>query len=403
MKYLKIPSPVFAICLDYLITNVGYFSLIPILTIILSKTKGFSVSEMATAIFAITLSFRAAHFFVGPFLDSINVKTSIVIGAFLTGFSFMLMGYVNTLPLLIACSILAGCGSSANTLSAKTLVSKIGNQDGQSLTYFSIINIFVNIAAAIGSLIGSYLLTQNLTSYVFMITGIFYASAGLVILLMVPNNDKSQKIKKRIEFWNGYKSVISDKPYLEFLQFNFFGWFCYAQLFSTLPYYVSTYYQLEGQLGLLYTLNAVMIILLQLPMSKLVNKFVPKGKEIQQLLFSYLLFGLGFLIAGISQSFTILFLMIVFFTFAEMLFTPLVDTMLHSYAKPELHTTYFSVLVISKAFGDGFGSYFGLRLLDFWSQQNNYSLFWYSMVALVGIFSLICWFTMRQRHINTAK
>jgi MFS family permease len=400
MNYFKVPRPIFVICLDYLITNVGYFSLIPILTIVLTKTKGFSLSEMATAIFAISLSFRSAHFFVGPFLDSINVKTSLFIGVLLTGISFAAMGYVNTLPLLIACSVVAGCGTSANALAAKSFVSKIGSQDGNSFIYFSIINIFVNIAAAFGGLIGSYLLAQNLADHVFLITGAFYILAGLIILLMLQKDDIPEKTVKHVEFWKGYKIVITDLRYLKFLPFNFFGWFCYAQLFSALPYFVSTRYGREDQLGILYTLNAVLIILLQLPLSKFVNKLFPKGRENYQFLLAYLLFGLAFLLPGIYQSFNVLFLTIIFFTLAEMLFTPLVDTMLYSYAKPGFHTTYFSVLVISKALGDGLGSYLGLRLLGFWVQRNQHSWFWLSIAVLVGLVSLSFWLTMRDEYVT---
>jgi len=364
---------------------------------VLTTVKGFSLPEVATAMFTLSLAFRSGHFFTGPFVDSTNVKTCLVIGVFLTGLSFWTMAYVNTLPLLIACIILAGCGHSTNALASKSFVSNFGGKDGNSLIYFSTINVFVNAAAAVGSLLGSYLLASKLTSHIFQIVAAFYVVAGVIVLLMLQQAKNFERSLKRVEFWNGYRKVLSDQGYLKFLSFNFVGWFCYTQMFTALPYFASIRYGMDDKLGLLYMLNALMIILLQLPVSVYMNKLLPQGKETHQFFFAYLLFSLAFLIAGVYQSFIVLFLIIILFTLAEMLFTPLVDTMVCNYTKAGLNTTYFSVLGISKALGEGFGSYFGLRLLGFWVQRNQYSWFWLSLAVLVWVASLSLWLTVRSK------
>jgi hypothetical protein len=74
-----------------------------------------------------------------------------------------------------------------------------------------------------------------------------------------------------------------------------------------------------------------------------------------------------------------------------MFFTPSADTLVSTYAKPGLQSTYFSVCGIARALGEGAGSYVGLNWLGFWLQQGRVGVFWFSLVGLVGLACLGFW------------
>ena len=294
-------------------------------------------------------------------------------------------------------------GISINGLAAKSFVSYIGSKDGNTLMYYSNINIFVNIAATLGPLLGTYLLSEKMSSYVFQISGIFFILSGIIVLLFLNITEQCELPNKSINFWNGYKSVLLNYDYLKFLFFNMFGWFFYAQLFASLPYFVNTYYGVEKKLGMLYTLNALMIIFLQLIVSSLIRRYIPDGKENYRLLLVFTLFSVSFLSAGIFNSFYGLFITIIVFTFAEMIFTPLVDTLVSKYVDSNLRTTYFSILGLFTAIGEGSGNYFGLRLLGFWGNLNHHMYFWLTLAALATSISLVLLVVVRKRNIYSEK
>jgi MFS transporter, DHA1 family, multidrug resistance protein len=385
------PRPVFVICLDYLFTHLGYFMLIPVLALILTNSLGFSLKEVSLATFIFTLSYRSGKFFTGPLLDGLNPKITVVMGVLLAGFSFIMIGFTKSFLILVFCLILVGLGISANGLAAKSSISYIGSKDGKSLTYFSNINVFVNIAAAIGPLLGTYLLGTDLERFIFQITGTFYILAGVVVMVLLKSTDFSESRIRSLSYWDSYKEVLTDFRFLKFLVFNAIGWFFYAQLFMSLPYFVKNQYHMEEKMGMLFTLNAVLVISLQMVITSLVEKYLPGRKEVYRLLVSFLLFSIAFGIAGFFQSFYVLFMVIVVFTLAEMVFTPSVDTIVSNICKKDLRTTYFSILGLSTALGEGFGNFVGLRLVDFFLKLGVAEWFWISisLFALSASFFLI--------------
>lgn len=379
------------ICLNQLAINAGYYVLIPILAILLTKEKTLSLADIALVLLIFTATIRGSQFFTGPFLDTLNSKTTLVLGAAMTGVSFIAMGYVKTLPLLLLGAVLTGLGASANVLAAKVYVANLSRKEGKSLLYFSITNIMANVASSIGALIGSYLLSINQTTSIFQISGAFYLIAAAGVLLFLPPGERSEQAKQKTGFWSKYRDVLLDKAYLRTLPFIFFGWFCYTQLYASLPYFVSTYYHMADKLGLLFTLNALLIIVLQLFLSVSAKRFVPQQKEHYLFFFSYLLYGAAFLCAGLYLSFGGIVVAVVLLTLAEMFFTPSADAIVSKYAKAGLHSTYFSMSGIARAIGEGAGSYFGLRWLGFWLQQRQAGDFWLSLIILVGIACLGFW------------
>jgi MFS family permease len=379
-------------CLNHLAINTGYYMVIPILSILLTREKLLSLSEIALVLLVFSSTIRGSQFFTGPFLDTLSSKTTLVLGALLTGGSFVLMGYVRTLPLLLLCSVLTGLGASANLLAAKVYVAKVSSKEGKSLLYFSTLNVAANVASSVGVLIGSALLAGSQNAVIFQLTGVCYLFAAVAVLLLLPSEPKdAQSLRREGRVWTRYRDVLADSAYLRTLPFIFFGWFCYTQMYAVLPYFVSMYYHMADKLGLLFTLNALLIITLQLVLSVSAKKFVSQRNEHFLFLFSYLLYGLAFLCAGLFLSFGGILGVVVLLTLAEMFFTPSADTLVSTYARPGLQSTYFSVSGIARALGEGIGSYVGLSWLGFWLQQAHVSLFWFSLLVLVGIACLGFW------------
>jgi MFS family permease len=377
-------------CLNHLAINTGYYMLIPILSILLTRERLLSLSEIALVLLVFSSTIRGSQFFTGPFLDTLSSRTTLVLGALLTSGSFVVMGYVRTLPLLLLCSVLTGLGASANVLASKVYVAKVSRKEGKSLLYFSTLNVAANVASSVGVLVGSALLASNQNTLIFQLAGACYLLAAAAVLLLLPFEAKDVRPQEG-RVWSKYKDVLADSAYLRTLPFIFFGWFCYTQLYAVLPYFVSMYYHLADKLGLLFTLNALLIIVLQLVLSVSAKKFVTQRNEHFLFLFSYLLYGAAFLCAGLFLSFGGIVGVVVLLTLAEMFFTPSADTLVSTYARPGLQSTYFSVCGIARALGEGAGSYVGLNWLGFWLQQAHVSIFWFSLIGLVGIACLGFW------------
>ena len=184
LKILKLPYLVFVICIDNLIVYFGYFAILPILAILLTQQQ-YSIDQVALASLVFIVALRSGRFFLGPFLDGVHPRPIMISGLLLAGISFMLIGFVSSYWMLLCCLCLIGLGQSANGLAGKSYISAMGAKDGNSLQYFSGLNVFVNIAAVFGPLFGTYMLTSGYQTYVFQIIGSFYLFTALVVLLLL--------------------------------------------------------------------------------------------------------------------------------------------------------------------------------------------------------------------------
>lgn len=404
LKILKLPYLVFVICIDNLIVYFGYFAILPILAILLTQQQ-YSIDQVALASLVFIVALRSGRFFLGPFLDGVHPRPIMISGLLLAGISFMLIGFVNSYWMLLCCLCLIGLGQSANGLAGKSYISAMGAKDGNSLQYFSGLNVFVNIAAVFGPLFGTYMLTSGYQTYVFQIIGSFYLFTALVVLLLLRKfkMTESTPSSSGFSFFKRYKSVLSNRKYVRFLFFNIVGWFCYAQLFMALPYYISMRYGTSDKMGLLYSLNAILVITLQMFVSSLIKKYLPAGRENSLLLFSYLLFALSFVSVTVHSSFYILFGTVFLFTLAEMIFTPSVDTIVSNLANPEQRITYFSFLGLSTAVGEGLGSFVGIRLLHYWQSVGHFEYFWLTIAIIAGVACLVLRMLMPHNKSDTVN
>lgn len=385
-----LPRPVLIICFGNLFTLISFFSIIPILAVLLTKIKGYSVAEVATATFVFTVSHKGGKFLIGPLLDKIHPKTCLIFGVLTSGVSFITVGLTDSYSMLIIFLIFGGLGLSVNSLSIKTSVSYIGRSDGNDYLYFSFLNIFVNIGSAIGPLIGSYFLSQNIAHYLFFTSGFLFTLSSCMFFLLIKKKDiaKNRGNAKRTALLGGYKFVLKDRRYITFLFVNMVGWFFYAQLFVSFSYYVSVRYNMEKFLGIMYTLNGLLIIFAQLPVSSFILHKMQKYNDYCRFSLSYLIFSLSFLSIALFDHFYLLIISIVLFTLAEIIFTPSVDYLVSSIADDRYRNTYFSILGLSVAIGEGSGNYIGLRLLEFWGNVGNYKWFWVSVSLFAFLVAL---------------
>ncbi|WP_083448626.1 MFS transporter [Lysinibacillus macroides] len=397
------PLPIFHICLNYFTTHIGFFSIMPILTIYLINIKGFSVTDSALMVSIFTVAYKSARFFVGPLLDNINPKTSIVFGCMLSGICLSLIGLVNSFFMIVILLILSGFGFSARGLAGSTSVSFIGDQDGKGILYFGNINVFVNIASMIGPFIGTYLYTSGNSDFIFPIIGGFYIVSGIHIYLFLKSIDVSEKNNSKTTFFSGYKTALKNKPFMLFLIINLFGAFLYGQLFTTFPFYVSKKYGQEELLGLLYLINGLLVVVLQIPISNMLHKFFPK-KEEYYLVSAYFIFGISFLFASIDIGLYFLYIAIAFFSIAEIFFTPTVSSIVSKHVTNNLRTTYFSLIGLSTAFGEGLGAFAGLKLLYLFDQVAKANYYWV-VITLFAFFSsiIVLLYKIRESYTNSKE
>lgn len=136
-------------------------------------------------------------------------------------------------------------------------------------------------------------------------------------------------------------------------------------------------------------LNGILVVLLQIPIGRLMDTTLSGKREGYRLMLAFILFGVSFSMNAIVDSIGGYYVFVAIFTIAEMLFIPTIDAFVSTAANPDLRITYFSVIGLSTALGEGVGVYTGLQLIYIWSLYGKLSYFWLSLALLSGLALLL--------------
>lgn len=347
-----------ALTTAYLLTHLGYFSLLPVLPLLLERGAG--AAGAGAALLCFTVSARAASVLISGRLERFPARGCMTGGLLLAAAAFTALAAGPPFPVLIVLLFAAGCGISVNGLTVRAYVAQAvpGSDDRHKL--FTAVNLAVNVAASLGPVAGTFLVWAGRGDGLWLAVGGCYLLAAATTRLMMPAvpaaRVEASTLRRRLSVVRG----ILRSPYARRLAaVTALGWFVYAQLFSALPLFLADITDRRA-IAAYFTANAVAVILLQAPVSALVARRLKAGSSpLVMLRHGCLLLTLAFpLMAVVADLPWLVFLGVVVFSLGEALYVPLVDTAFADLA-PESAYESFNARQIVTAAGESLGSFAG--------------------------------------------
>jgi predicted MFS family arabinose efflux permease len=152
-----------------------------------------------------------------------------------------------------------------------------------------------------------------------------------------------------------------NRPFFVYLVLVFAGSTLTVQQFSTLSVYVKTQIHLsEATIGLLYTINGVLVVLLQVP----AVRFIDEGGPRRALVFGPALYTLAFLGIGAAGSFRGLALAMALLTAGEVVFSPALSDMAAHLGDPRHLGRAFGLFGLMQQLGLSMGPLVGGLVYD---------------------------------------
>ncbi|TXS39779.1 MFS transporter [Streptomyces sp. t39] len=380
-----------ALTTAYLLTHLGYFSLLPVLPLLLERGAG--AAGAGTALLCFTVSARAASVLISGRLERFPARGCMVAGLLLAAGSFMALAARPPFPVLVVLLLAAGCGISVNGLTVRAYVAQAVPDSGARHKLFTAVNLAVNVAASLGPVAGTFLVWAGGGERLWLLVGGCYLLAAATTRLMMPAvpaaRGEASTLRRRLTVVRG---ILRSPHARRLAAVTALGWFVYAQLFSALPLFLADTVDRRA-VAAYFTANAVAVILLQAPVSALVARRLAAGTPPVTLLrHGCLLLALAFpLTAVVAGQPWLIFAGIVVFSLGEALYVPLVDTAFADLA-PESAYESFNARQIVTAAGESLGSFAGAAgYLALGSRLGHGA--WFLVVgtaalALLGLFAL---------------
>ncbi len=352
--------------------------IIPFLSLYLIKDLEFSLPQVGWIMSAFGVGSFLGGWIGGKLTDKIGYYKVMFWSLLLTGFLFIGLQYVTTFwGFMVAIFIIMTVADTFRPAMFVSLnaYSKPENQT-RSLT---LIRLAINLGFSFGPFLGGLIIAGLGYNGLFWIDGLTCILA-IVVFKAVLKEKAFIKKEKEVEDINLNSSVFSDKPYWIFLVIVFLMGFTFMQLFSTMPlYYVDVYGLTEVQIGLLMSMNGIIIFLTEMP---LIHKLEESSiNRIKIIVFALILFAASFFVLNISVGISVLVISMIIITVAEMLAFPFTNAFAMTRAVKGKEGLYMALYTMAFSLAHIFSAKTGMEVIDRFGFDAN----WY----LMGFLSLI--------------
>lgn len=377
-----------AVFLDYLLSNLGYYALLPVLPLLLAQARHAAPWLVGSALFTLSFAARAACVPLGRLLHHADARLAMAAGLLVAAAGFCALAVTASPVAELACLAAAGTGISVNTLMARAYVTLSLPASNSRNTAFSAIQVGVNVAAAVGPVAASLLYGGGHQVRCLLAVAVLYALAAVAVAAVVPGGVRAVDADPRRPSARGaLRALLTGTATRRLVLVTVAGWFLYGQLFSALTLHIGALTTSPLLRASFFTANAVLVVAVQIPVTALSSgalaggtpaaRFLPAGIAVFGAAFCCLA-AAGGLVAGTFAGIAI-------FSVAETLFTPFVATAFAGLpgGRPVLEG--FALLQIAMAIGEPLGAFCGGALYTAAARAGLGAAYW----AGLGVLALL--------------
>jgi MFS family permease len=353
-------------------------------------TKAFSVGlSQVGLIFAIlTITSMLGTTIGGGLADRFGRKSMAIFGLVASALSILALGFVRALsafiPLVVVAGLMGNSGGPAREAMVADLLPEEKRAGG-----FGLHRVIHNLAFAIGPALGGLL-----AAYSYLYLFIFDTAASLITASLFyfwlpetkPEREPGQVEETTTETFKGYGKVFVDRWFMVFVVATMLMALVYSQFQGPLSVFLRDVHGLQEQrFGWILSLNAVMVVLFQFPISRRVEKHPPYLVLVIGMLFLVCGFGMF----GFVSTYLLFMIAVAILTIGEMLVAPVGQALAASLSPEHMRGRYMAVFGFAWMIPGAIGMYLAGLIMDHYEPR----WIWYA-TALVGIIATLAYFGM---------
>jgi MFS family permease len=298
----------------------------------------------------------------GSLADRLGRKVMMAISLCASGLVMLGFGLVNSLTSLIFLLVLDGIFHPLFGPASNAMVADITEPRKRARAY-GLLRIVMNLGAAIGPSVGGFVATRS-----YFVLFLCAALANLLYFLIVVSLIRETKPQSSITLGEateqgreGWNAVLRDIPFLVFCFINMLTCLVYSQMNTTFPVYLKENSGIgEAQYGQLMALNAVMVVLLQFPITRIIDRY----GRMQMMALGTFLYALGFGLIGFVGTLSLFASSAVIWTLGEMVIAPVSTVLVADMAPETVRGRYMGVFGLTWGLGYGLGPTLGGTVMD---------------------------------------
>ncbi len=373
------PRAFWVLMVLFFINRIGAALIWPFISVFVRDQTGAPLSQIAAMLSIQSAASLLGTSFISALMDRFGRKRAMLIGSGAYGVVLIAMSQATTLwqwALLIA---VYGITQPVFYIGTNAMTADLVEPDKRTDAY-AIVRTVSNISIAIAPVIGGVLIAQSrLYAY--------FGTAAINFLLTIPviffvQETLARRTSDDQPTGAGFGAIIRDTRFLAFCVVFGLLEIGIALVFTLLAVYIKENYGLiESEYGLLVSINATMVVLLQFGMTRLTKRYPP----FVVLSIGALFYMAGLLGLGLSSQMAHFALAMVIVTIGELMVMPTGTAQVANMAPPDMRARYMGIFTLLFMVGAGIGPLVGGVLSDTFAP----SAIWYgaataALLAAVG-------------------
>lgn len=369
--------------------GIGWNATLPFVGVYLAVSRDIPLWIIGISYFATGLTALISQTLGGRLTDKVGPRPVMLIGYSAAVFSALILGYLVT-SMANAYTIAAFYPVSAF---ARGLCQPVpgaiiaSTQRDSMMTDFSFLTIGSNLAFAIGPAIGGVLAQYYGYPAVFYFTASVFGLTVLTALASIPRGSlDGGKFEKRLGT-NRWLNWSRDRTVILLLALAFVSFLVSGFDIQPLSLYSATFLHISNaQIGYLFSINGLGVVLLQFPVIKLVQR---SRRAVIPLIASNLVCIFGFVLAASVIDFFGLEIVMVVLTISEMLLSVPMQTIMAVLSAPETRGTYQGYYSAIQNAGRSMSAFVGPTIFSILIFEPRLSWGVISGVAVLAILGLV--------------
>jgi MFS transporter, DHA1 family, multidrug resistance protein len=367
-----IPRAAWTIIAGLFLVGVGNYMIVPFFALYLTKEIGLSVVQVGIALTVRLWAQRGCSLVGGVLADRFGTRNAMAAGLLLRSVAYGGIALASSFGSVLLWTAIIGVGAALYTPAGKAALARLSPPEAR-VTIFSLRNTAVNVGVAIGPPIGLVAAVYSYEVALAAASALFLALL-VVTLLLVPR-DTPAAAKACIDVKELRRLAAEPRvAWLAVVMALFFAF--YVQMELTMPLFAEMHYS-KTAAGLLFTVNAIAVVALQLPLSG----WIARTALHTALSLGIAACGLGFFLLAAPLGLASFLLGVFVFTLGEIVIEPKVDGEIGRVVGARSLGASFGLLSVASSIGGAVGNYAGSLALEWGHARGHDEWAWVALGA----------------------
>lgn len=327
------------------IDMLGGSLIFPFFSLFLTRKFSVGMTEVGTMflVWALT-SGVIGNVLGGALADKFGRKTNMIFGLIASATSALLMVVIKDIVVFYIAIAIVGIFEDIAGPARQAMIADLVPDELRDDAY-GMFRIVFNLSVTIGPAIGGFMANRSF-EMLFFVDVVISLLVAVFVFFFLPETrpqrveTESHKEESLRETFKGYGQVLRDRLYIGFLIVSLLSTLMYFNMNSSLSVYLVNHRNITPeQFGYMLSLNAGMVVLLQM----LFTRLTAKWKPMLAIAFGNLLYVIGFTMYGIVASYSLYLLAMVIITIGEMIYAPKEQTLVAAFAPEHMRARYMAI------------------------------------------------------------